>query len=48
VAFWEEAAATIGAAIPTMRGGGHITLITTPQVGTYAKSLRDGTLREEY
>ena len=47
VAFWEEAASTIGAAIPTMRGGGHIVLVTTPQVGTYAQEIRDGTLQKK-
>jgi hypothetical protein len=46
VAFWEQAKPTIGAAIPTMRGGGHIVLVTTPQVGSYAKDIRDGTLRK--
>jgi hypothetical protein len=46
VAFWEQAKPTIGAAIPTMRGGGHIVLVTTPQVGSYAKDIRDGTLKK--
>lgn len=41
-AFWEQARATIQAAVPTMRGGGHIIGITTPQVGSYAKEIRDG------
>ena len=45
VAFWERAKQTIGGAIPTMRGGGHICLITTPQTGTYAQDIRDGKLR---
>lgn len=41
-AFWEQAKKTIGAAIPTLRGGGHLVLITTPAVGTHAKDIRDG------
>lgn len=47
VAFWERAAETVGAAIPTMRGGGHIILVTTPQVGTYCADIRAERLRQD-
>jgi len=45
VAFWERAKASITGALPVIRGGGHVTLITTANVGSYAKEIRDGTLR---
>lgn len=44
VAFWGNAAATVGGAIPTLRGGGHLVMITTAAVGTYAHDLRDDKL----
>lgn len=44
VAFWERAAHAIGGAIPTLRGGGHLCLVTTPNVGSYAEDIRSGRL----
>lgn len=45
VAFWTDAASTIGGALPTLRGGGHCVMITTAKVGTYAADLRNDKLK---
>jgi phage FluMu gp28-like protein len=42
LSFFEKAEQTIGALLPTIRGGGHVICITTPAAGTYAKKIRDG------
>lgn len=42
VAFWERAQQTLESAKPTIQGGGHIVVITTPQAASYAKKIRDG------
>ena len=47
VAFWEEAKDSIESMIPTLLGGGHIVLITTPQVGSYAADIAAGTLKHK-
>lgn len=45
LAFWELAQQTVEGLLPIVRGGGHVCGVTTPQVGSYAKELRDGTLK---
>lgn len=42
VAFWPQARAAIGGAIPTLSGVAHLVGLTTPQIGTYAEEIRDG------
>lgn len=42
IAFWENAKSALGGAIPTLSGVAHLVGLTTPQVGTYAKDIRDG------
>jgi hypothetical protein len=46
-AFWERAKPTIGGVVPTLRGGGHIVLVTTANVGSYAKEIRDDRIRSK-
>lgn len=45
VAFLEKAQQTIEGALPVVNGGGHVTMITTPNAASYAKKLRDGKLK---
>ncbi len=42
LSFFEKAEQTVGALLPTIRGGGHVIAITTPAANTYAKKIRDG------
>ncbi len=42
IAFMEEAKATIEGAIPTLRGGGHLVAITTPNNASYAQLVASG------
>lgn len=46
VAFWPAAKAAIAGALPCIQNGGHIILITTPQAGTHAEQIRNGTLKK--
>lgn len=43
IAFWENARAAIGGAIPTLSGVAHLVGLTTPKVGTYAAEIVQGT-----
>jgi hypothetical protein len=44
LSFFERAEQTIGALLPTTRGGGHVIALTTPAAATFAKKIRDGEL----
>jgi hypothetical protein len=39
VAFWDNAQASIEAALPVLRGGGHIICISTANAGSYARKI---------
>jgi hypothetical protein len=42
---WELAQMTLNGLIPTTKGGGHVTLITTPLANSYARLIRNGAIR---
>lgn len=42
ISHWEQAKASVGAMLPCALGGGHVLLIGTPNVDSFAKDLRDG------
>jgi hypothetical protein len=42
VAFWIQARAAIGGAIPTLSSVAHMCCLTTPQIGSFAQDIRDG------
>mgnify|MGYP001569077357 FL=1 len=41
---WDQAQASINAAIPVIRGGGHLVAVCTPMVGSYASRIVRGEL----
>lgn len=42
---WEMAQETMEGLLPTLLGGGHVAVVTTARAATYAKRIRDGTLK---
>ena len=42
VATWQRAKGTLAAQNPCVMGGGHIIIVTTPQVGSYCADIRNG------
>ena len=45
VSFWERAKETVEGSVPTIRGGGHICMITTANANSYAEMLVTGRIR---
>lgn len=45
IAFWEQAKQTVEGSLPTIRGGGHIIAITTPNAASYAVRIVKGSIR---
>lgn len=43
--FFEMARATVESLLPTIQGGGHCCIVTTPNSSSYARDIRDGILK---